>query len=480
MELQNGLPVLKVSSGVIQSRPDQPFSPLEIKLVFITYGHAYDNLLSNKEHRIHIDELNKYFGFKGNNWDRYNKAFQTLQNTFVSWDIFNYGKKKCTEKSSWVRVQYLGRVGWDSKTKEFVYTYDDQLAKKLYQPEFYALISEYIIIRKLKKQATILLYLQCKLYVDCPNGTRQYEIEELKDVLQIERSMYDTFKIFNNKVIKPAIKKINEVSDIYITPSFIKLGRKVKFIKFVIKRQSNYDFDDEIDVEMNASIDQQKEIKPLCDQLTSSQTQQLKILVDDFGVKEDKAKKIIKSYDNDRIRAAIDYVNKKAGHKLNRAGYVISAIEQNYMDVKNNANKRAVEEEGKVVNNLSMYDLEDTVNNIRSSYFIYCSSLIMSELYKLNSLKTDEFVAKFKQRNMKILEYKKEEWEELNSFGFIEYLNQPIFSRSLYECAIDFCSRLKEELVDFSFYVNGLDDERKYYFQQLNKIHPEKCELFVK
>jgi plasmid replication initiation protein len=82
------------------------------------------------------------------------------------------------------------------------------------------------------------------------NGsTPKFTISELKTlwVVTDEKSpTYKLFKHFNNKIIIPAVKEINEVSDILIGPLFYKNGRNIEFISFpvALKPQSFLDFDD--------------------------------------------------------------------------------------------------------------------------------------------------------------------------------------------------------------------------------------------
>src|SRR5689334_14571208 len=93
---------LKKSVGAIQSKPDAALTLLERKLFNICLFHAYNDLTAHEHHRIHIDLLHKYLGYKGNNWTKIDNAFDKLQSTKVAWNIF--GQSTTTsENASWTR-----------------------------------------------------------------------------------------------------------------------------------------------------------------------------------------------------------------------------------------------------------------------------------------------------------------------------------------------------------------------------------------
>ena len=482
MEFKNGIPIIKASSGIIQCKPDKPFSDLEISLLFLTLGHAYDNLLKKRTHRIRADLLDEFFGFKGNNWDRYNKAFMKLQTTLVSWNIHNYGKSNCSEYESWARVQYLGRIGWDSNTKEFFYSYDEQLAKHLYKPEFYALLSGYIMTKKLKGAATKMLYAHCRLYVSCPHGTRQYSIPDLKNLLQIPQQQYSSFKKLNNQVLKPAIKKINAASDIYIEVLFIKMRRKVEKIKFKIKNNPGF----------NKALDETKGKIVNENEFSNETNKLLSLLVEKYGIRKEKAFNLIKEYAEARILAGLNYVVNKPGHKPNVSGYIITAIEQNYAanktpgdvslvrnsDNKSNHKKR-VDKKQNMQDNISVQECERVVALIKNNYFNYCVSLIKAKLYKLDDSQLKKFLDEFKEKHLSILNSLNKKYKifRKNTNDFLDFICEQSFRLSFCAFYVKKFPEIKKEITAFNYFINGADSYQKKCYRQLTKIDPEKCKI---
>lgn len=64
-----------------------------------------------------------------------------------------------------------------------------------------------------------------------------YEIEELKYLLYTEN--YNNFAHFKRRVLEPAIKEINEFTEIKVSYETLKKGKKITHIKFIIELKGN-------------------------------------------------------------------------------------------------------------------------------------------------------------------------------------------------------------------------------------------------
>lgn len=67
------------------------------------------------------------------------------------------------------------------------------------------------------------------------------EIEQLKHIMKCEN--YDRYNNFKNRVIEQALKEINSQTDIFVSYTEQKEGRKVVALNFVIKSSSKTDID---------------------------------------------------------------------------------------------------------------------------------------------------------------------------------------------------------------------------------------------
>lgn len=312
---------LKKSVGAIQSKPDAALTLLERKLFNICLFHAYNDLTAQEEHRIHIDSLHKYLGYKGNNWTKIDHAFDRLQSTKVAWNIF--GQSTTTsELASWTRSQMIGVVKWSKETKEFIYTFSKELAKALYRPDQYAIIF-LEIQQRFKSEHALVLYEQCIRYKTNLNGTRWFTIKDIRDLLVLDSKCYDEFKVLNNRVLKPAINEINNVSDVFVQMECKKQGRVVTAIKFFVIPKTEYKHLQVTD-QQNSNDEQQHDIDDSLKQ---------KIMAD-YKLKEEVAEDLINNYGKERILSAIQYVTERSKNRKKAiekpAAYFVDTVKNNY------------------------------------------------------------------------------------------------------------------------------------------------------
>ena len=67
-------------------------------------------------------------------------------------------------------------------------------------------------------------------------GSREITLEDLKKWLQVE-DKYPRFNSLNQRVIEPALKEINEKSDLLVSVEQIKRGRAIHALKFLISQK---------------------------------------------------------------------------------------------------------------------------------------------------------------------------------------------------------------------------------------------------
>ncbi|WP_456305223.1 hypothetical protein [Commensalibacter oyaizuii] len=65
-------------------------------------------------------------------------------------------------------------------------------------------------------------------------GSRTITVTKLRSILEVE-DKYKTFKSFNQWVIQPSIKELNEKSNLTMITQTIKVGRNVKSLQFDFK-----------------------------------------------------------------------------------------------------------------------------------------------------------------------------------------------------------------------------------------------------
>lgn len=69
-------------------------------------------------------------------------------------------------------------------------------------------------------------------------GKLTYDIDDFRKVLKIDKKKtYNAFSKINEKILTPSIEEINEKSDIEVTFTTKRVGRKIQYINFIIKEK---------------------------------------------------------------------------------------------------------------------------------------------------------------------------------------------------------------------------------------------------
>lgn len=91
----------------------------------------------------------------------------------------------------------------------------------------------------LKNKYSVRMYELLKQYHNL--GTRTFTVEEIKNILAINNK-YDEFKDFNRYVLKIATDEINKHTDIIVSYTKNKIGRKIDSITFTIESKEDYSY----------------------------------------------------------------------------------------------------------------------------------------------------------------------------------------------------------------------------------------------
>ena len=112
----------------------------------------------------------------------------------------------------------------------------------------------------LRSVYAIRLYELLKQYES--TGYRIDYLSDLREMLGIEPDEYKRFDNFERKVLKTAIKEINEKTDIEVKYKKKKTGRKITHIEFEIKSKPNISKDDETILEKIKKLSRESTKKP--------------------------------------------------------------------------------------------------------------------------------------------------------------------------------------------------------------------------
>jgi plasmid replication initiation protein len=235
LELQNAqlLPTeerLKKSVGVIHS--SGKLTLVQRKLANVLLYSAYDNLLTKRTHTIPVPIMCAMLGWDASTRvDHLKEALSAIQETRLEFNLKNDGKEK------WESMTMLSYAQIENGV--CTYRYDEALAEKLYDPAMFAMINLQVQ-RRIDSAYALNLYENCLRYKDTNTGsTGSWTLEFFREIVGATASYCDDFRLLNRKVIKPAIEKINEVSDIMVSVVYEKQMRSVVGLKFHVREKTD-------------------------------------------------------------------------------------------------------------------------------------------------------------------------------------------------------------------------------------------------
>ncbi|WP_039019882.1 replication initiation protein [Halocynthiibacter namhaensis] len=202
-------------------------SLLQRKLSNVLLLNAYDTLTTAPSHTIDARTLAMMVGYNSNDMDTLRASLRALAETVAEWDMLDQEGRQEWGVSSLLSFARL-------KGGVCEYSYSSALAEKLHDPKIYALINVNIQ-RNFSSGHGLALYENCYRFVRT-GSTGWWTLDVFRKLMGIDDSAYyQSFKHLNAKIIKPAVKEVNNSSDIIVEPEFRKKGRAVTDIRFVIR-----------------------------------------------------------------------------------------------------------------------------------------------------------------------------------------------------------------------------------------------------
>lgn len=235
-------PAVKKHTSTIHIETGLGLTPRKIHNALLM--NAYDNLITASEHTISLSYLCELIGVDSRNQQYIKEVGLKLVTTPVVFDVLDQ------EEMDWEATTLMSRIR--IKNGIVTYEYSKGLADRLYNPSTYARIN-LSIQREIKSSYSLTLYENCLRYLKV-GTTGIWSLEEFRRLMGVNgKKAYNQFKYLNNKIIVPAVKEVNKLTDIYIEPVFERTGRKTSGIKFKIKPNPQYSM---IDIAGNDKINE--------------------------------------------------------------------------------------------------------------------------------------------------------------------------------------------------------------------------------
>jgi len=193
--------------------------------------NAYDSLLTRQQHTIHLGVLSEAMGYNSRNYVRLRESLEKLSTTAVTWDIGG----KAVEAGQWSRHFSISSLLSWGKVEDGVlyYGFSPILAELLYNPEIYQRIS--IAQQRLFRTAYgLALWENCVRYSNT-GSTGLLPVEDWRQLLGAMAKTYDEYRRFSQKVLMPALREVNAVSNIEVRLKVRRTNRRVSHLGFLVR-----------------------------------------------------------------------------------------------------------------------------------------------------------------------------------------------------------------------------------------------------
>ena len=194
--------------------------------------NAYNELTTQEEHSIPIQELCSLVGYDSHDLGYLKEAARAMLRCLVEYNVL--GKDGSLER--WGAVALLAQA--DIQRGIFTYAYSPELRRRLHNPAMYARL-DLNMQKQFNSKHALALWELCSDYLGSGRDygeTPFVPLAEYRKLMGIAEDIYPLFKLFNKRVIKEPLEEINTVSDFLVSVEYQKQGRKVTAIKFKIRR----------------------------------------------------------------------------------------------------------------------------------------------------------------------------------------------------------------------------------------------------
>jgi hypothetical protein len=294
--------------------------------------NAYESLLTARVHRIRVKDLAEAIGFNTHNLDPLKEALKTLARTVLEWNILDEDGAQEEWGATTLLAQAVIKGGY------CVYAYSPELCEKLYRPEIYALLN-LSIQRKFSSGYALALYENCLRYRRV-GSTGWIGLDTLKRLLGVSEveGYYQDFRKFNDKVIKPAVRQVNDSSDLFLEVDYQRDRRRVTAVRFQVgdnpqmllfaQRQAVIAMAGEA---LSAECSPEERLERLRAQLTA------------FGLTAQQIRMALATHEPAYLEENLAVVERDliAGKVLNLPAYLLAALREDYRSAPNSVEPAA-------------------------------------------------------------------------------------------------------------------------------------------
>lgn len=271
--------------------------------------NAYNELSEKQEHQIHIRTLSELIGYNSNELNAIKKALVSLISTVVEWNLMD--KERVDNAGVWNASAIIADASISGAV--CTYSYSNKMRQLLFRPEMYGRLNMQVQAR-FKSSYGLVLYENCVRYQTIKE-TPWFDMIIFRKLMGVDESKYAVFKDFRKRVIDIAVKEVNEHSGLNIEYLLKKVGRTPVAIKFRVES---------LDKKLSVTVTSDSHVEAVLQHEFSFSKQQAFTALADFG----------EAYVEEKIAVVKDSVSYKKKSINHLAGYLQSALKQDYKNQK--------------------------------------------------------------------------------------------------------------------------------------------------
>ena len=301
---------LELKKHVAAIHSSNKLSLLQRKIANALLFNAYDKLLQEDEHVIHIATLCNLIGYDSHDYKTIKKALVNLLATVIEWNLVD-GDKLNTD-GIWNASSIIADASIDGPLCS--YSYSNKMKQLLHQPELYGRLNM-LVQAKFKSSYGLALYENCIRFQRIEQ-TPWFALAKFRKLMGVEDNKYKIFRDFKNRVLAKAVEEVNKFSPITVIPQFRKQGRQVVAIQFLISTAHH--------------------------KTALSENHVSEILKESFGLSKRQIQTVLSDYQTPYIKEKITLVESTSSFvagKINNLGkYLLSALKEDYQPNKSSKN----------------------------------------------------------------------------------------------------------------------------------------------
>jgi hypothetical protein len=370
-------------------------SLLQRKLANALLYNSYENLLTEKEHKIKVDLLCEMIGFDSKNIPYLKASLKGLMETIVEFDMLDDDGENVWQAASLLpEVSIKGNI--------CLYSYTRKLAEKLYHPDIYSKIN-LSVLKEMKSTHALVLYENCYRYIGTEHGrTAVWDVDVFRKLMAVDdMASYKPFKALNRNVIQPAMAEVNKVSNINLELITHRKGRAVVSVQFIVKPNPQLSL---LPMENDDEITERRAYKELLRE----------------GISKTLARSWVLEYDDEYILNKIAFANDRASHgkiKSSKSGFLKSAIEQDYKS-QNEVDKAKLADQDKrrdekYAKEVELSRLQKILKNTERQHRENCLERIQSAFEPLSKNEAENVKSEFQaslSNRVYVDDFKKNTW----------------------------------------------------------------------